>query len=78
MSSTPAGEPGIGASRAAARAEIATVKGGAHFPAADIPRPPLQHAMGMLTGELLATVELSRRLDAETCSRRRCGTPWPT
>ncbi len=70
MPSTPAGEPGIGTSNADARAaDIAAVKGGAPFPAAGIPRPPLPHATGMLAGELLAIMELLQRLDAVTWQR---------
>jgi uncharacterized protein (TIGR03083 family) len=44
-------------------AGIAAVKGGL-FPAADIPRPALPHAIGMLTDELAATLDLLQHPDA--------------
>jgi hypothetical protein len=63
MSSPPGGKPARRPRRGTDTAGIATVKAAAPFPAAAIPRPPLSHAMGMLSDELSAMVALLQRLD---------------
>jgi hypothetical protein len=64
MSSSSEGNPVRRPRRGTGAAGIAMVKAAAPFPAAAISRPPLSHAMGMLSDELAATVTLLRRLDS--------------